>query len=244
MVNGLVFGKELPIGGHARCKITPEIMGWERDPSVAGVRTMDSAGELVWGFRPRTGDLANWSDDSLMAAVVARDPAALAVLYDRYSPLVYTTCLKVLGEPAVAEDVTQDVFLRLWQRPESFIPARGRFVTWLLSITRNRAVDEIRSRNRRRRRELSEPETLPVAPATTARDSDPASFAELREEQDSVRHALAQLPPEQRRVLELAFFGGYTHQEIAAFLREPLGTVKTRIRLGMQKLRTALAGLQ
>lgn len=244
MVNRPAFGKELPICAHTRCKITADIMGWERDPSAAGVRTFGSAGELTWGARPAAGDLANWSDDSLMASVVARDPAALSVLYDRYSPLVYTTCLKVLGEPALAEDVTQDVFLRLWQRPESFIPARGRFVTWLLSITRNRAVDEIRSRNRRRRRELSEPETAPVAPTAIARDSDPASFAELREEQDSVRNALAQLPPEQRRVLELAFFGGYTHQEIAAHLHEPLGTVKTRIRLGMQKLRAALAGLQ
>ncbi len=219
-------------------------MGWERDPSAPGVRTYGSAGELTWGARPAAGDLAEWSDDSLMAAVVARDPDAFGVLYDRYSPLVYTTCLRVVGEPAVAEDLVQEIFVRLWQRPEAFIPARGRFVTWLLSITRNRAVDEARSRNRRRKRELPEPEDAPFAPAATARVDDPVSLAELREEQVAVRRALAQLPPEQRQVLELAFFGGYTHQEIAARLREPLGTVKTRIRLGMQKLRAALERLR
>jgi RNA polymerase sigma-70 factor (ECF subfamily) len=179
-----------------------------------------------------------------MAAVVARDPDAFGVLYDRYAPLVYTTCLRVVGEPAMAEDLVQDIFVRLWQRPEAFIPARGRFVTWLLSITRNRAVDEVRSRNRRRMRELPEPKDAPFAPVATARADDPVSLAELREEQVAVRQALAQLPPEQRRVLELAFFGGYTHQEIATRLREPLGTVKTRIRLGMQKLRASLERLR
>lgn len=224
--------------------MAPAAMGWEADPSGPGARTVGSVGELVWGVAPPAGDLAEWSDDSLMAAVVARDRAAFGVLYDRYAPLVYTTSLRVVGEPAVAEDIVQDIFVRLWQRPESFVPARGRFVTWLLSITRNRAVDEVRSRNRRRKREVVEPDGAPFAPLDLVRSDDPVSVAELRDAQRAVRNALAQLPPEQRRVLELAFFGGYTHQEIAARLREPLGTVKTRIRLGMQKLRASLEGLR
>ncbi len=190
--------------------------------------------------QPEAHDLARWSDDSLMAAVVARDVAAFSALYDRYAGLVYSTALRVLRDPQLAEDTAQEIFVRLWQRPEAFIPARGRFATWLLSITRNRAVDEVRARGRRRRRELEQGEERSLPLPAPEDDADPTRLAELHEEQRAVRAALAALPPEQRRVLELAYFGGLTHQEIAALLREPLGTVKTRIRLGMQKLRAAL----
>lgn len=217
-------------------------MGWDRNPRASRARTFDEAVALPLGQR-EAHDLAHWSDDSLMAAVVARDVAAFSALYDRYAGLVYTTALRVLRDPQLAEDTAQEIFVRLWQRPEAFIPARGRFATWLLSITRNRAVDEVRARGRRRRREVEEREEQPL-PLSAPEEVDPIHLAEVREEQRAVRAALATLPPEQRRVLELAYFGGLTHQEISAALREPLGTVKTRIRLGMQKLRAALERYQ
>jgi RNA polymerase sigma-70 factor (ECF subfamily) len=135
--------------------------------------------------------------------------------------------------------MVQETFLRLWRKPESYLPQRGRFATWLTSVTRNRAVDEIRSRHRRFRHEVPSPEEsereLPAP-----EDHDPSLTAELYEQRRIILRALADLPPEQREVIQLAYFGGLTQQEIAKQLSQPLGTVKTRIRLGMQKLRAAL----
>jgi RNA polymerase sigma-70 factor (ECF subfamily) len=177
-----------------------------------------------------------------MVAVASRDELAFSVIYDRYIDLVYSTSLRVLADPQLAEDAAQDVFVRLWRRPETFIAERGRFLSWLMSVTRNRAVDELRARGRRRKREgipSSETEdAMNLVPASEGEG--PGAYAELHEEQVLVRKALTQLPPEQRRALELAYFGGLTQLEIAATLHEPLGTIKTRIRLGMQKLRRAL----
>ncbi len=178
-----------------------------------------------------------------MLAVSGGDQCAFAVLYDRYADLVYSASLRVLGDTQLAEDTTQDVFVRLWRRPEAFIADRGRFMSWLMSVTRNRAVDELRSRGRRRKREVAaggatdDDRPLQV-PANS--DDDPLGAAQLHEQQTLVRKALADLPAEQKVALELAYFGGLTQQEISALLHEPLGTVKTRIRLGMQKLRRSL----
>ncbi len=177
-----------------------------------------------------------------MLAVVARDEHAFAVLYDRYIDLVYSASLRVLGDAGLAEDTSQDVMVRLWRRPETFIAERGRFLSWLMSVTRNRAVDELRARGRRRRREggpLGEPDEA-AEPLFASDPVDPQWSAELHEDQAAVRRALAALPGDQRLALELAYFGGLTQQEIATHLHEPLGTVKTRIRLGMQKLRRSL----
>ncbi|MGE5596121.1 MAG: sigma-70 family RNA polymerase sigma factor [Hyphomicrobiales bacterium] len=177
-----------------------------------------------------------------MLAVTARDDLAFAVLYDRYSDLVYSASVRVLGDSQMAEDATQEIFVRLWRRPEAFMPERGRFLSWLMSVVRNRAVDELRARGRRRKREGdpgSEPQEAALS-LTAADADDPVHEAQLHEEQILVRHALAELPAEQKLALELAYFGGLTQQEIALALHEPLGTVKTRIRLGMQKLRRAL----
>ncbi len=198
----------------------------------------------------RSGDMAprraDWSDETLMSAIAAHDDIAFGILYDRYADLVYAAALRVVGDPQLAEDATQDVFVRIWRRPERFIADRGRFLGWVMSVTRNRAVDECRARRRRLRREGSSLE--PPAEASeanvesifAANPEDPQRTAQLHEDQARVRVALVDLPEDQRRVLELAYFGGLTQQEIAAGLHEPLGTVKTRIRLGMQKLRRAL----
>lgn len=180
------------------------------------------------------------SDEELAARLYQCDVAAFSLLYGRYADLVFSTCRRIVGDVQLAEDVTQEVFLRLWRHPERFVAARGRFVTWLLSVARNRAVDEIRSRGRRQRRQAFPREGGYDSPSTHPAD-DPLAMAQLEDERRLVRGALNALPEEQRQAIELAYFGGLTQQEIASHLGLPLGTVKTRIRLGMQKLRAALA---
>lgn len=178
------------------------------------------------------------NDEELMQRLAYRDLRAFEALYNRYGDLVYSTCLRVVRDAQLAEDILQEVFLRLWRKPESYVAQRGRFPTWLLSVTRNRSVDEIRSRVRRQRHENSPQRQERDLPAS--QDQDPALSAQLADQQRLIRAALAELPEEQRLAIELAYFGGLTQQEIAVKLGQPLGTVKTRIRLGMQKLRTAL----
>ncbi|MCL4231756.1 MAG: sigma-70 family RNA polymerase sigma factor [Dehalococcoidia bacterium] len=177
-----------------------------------------------------------------MTAIATRDELAFVVLYDRYAGLVYSTSLRVLADTGLAEDTAQDVFIRLWRRPQAFIAERGRFITWLVSVTRNRAVDELRARGRRQRREVPSIETgdPPQWNQLAATGDDPLAAAQVREICVRVRAALCDLPAGQKRALELAYFGGLTQQEIAARTGEPLGTIKTRIRLGMRKLRRAL----
>ena len=174
-----------------------------------------------------------------MTRLAMRDIRAFEALYDRYGTLVYSTALRVVGDVQLAEDIAQEVFLRIWRRPDHYVPERGRFVTWLLSVARNGAVDQIRTRGRRRRHETAGEEVERELPADEGQD--PALMAQLADERQKVRRALASLPLEQRRVIEMAYYGGYTQQEIAEMLSQPLGTVKTRIRLGMQKLRATLA---
>jgi RNA polymerase sigma-70 factor (ECF subfamily) len=183
-------------------------------------------------------DYPDLPDEQLMARLATRDIKAFEALYDRYGTLVYSTALRVVGDIQFAEDIAQEVFLRIWRRPDHYVPQRGRFVTWLLSVARNGAVDQIRTRGRRRRHETADEESARNLPADEGRD--PALMAQLSDERQKVRRALTSLPLEQKRVIEMAYYGGYTQQEIAELLSQPLGTVKTRIRLGMQKLRVAL----
>jgi RNA polymerase sigma-70 factor (ECF subfamily) len=187
-------------------------------------------------------DYAGLRDEELMDRLCSRDLAAFGALYDRYGDLVYSVSLRVVADPHVAEDVTQDVFLRVWRRPEQFDLQRGKFVTWLLSVARNRSIDERRSQGRRLRREAlpaAADEVEDVLPSNDERD-DPALATVLADERRAVRKALEVLPAEQKLAIQLAYFGGLTQQEIADRLSTPLGTVKTRIRLGMQKMRVVL----
>lgn len=185
-------------------------------------------------------DYKQLRDEELMQRLLHKDKRAFEAIFDRYGDLVYSTSLRVLRDAHLAQDVSQEIFVRLWRKPESYVAERGRFLTWLISVTRNRAVDEIRSRGRRLRHETASPEEQEwEIPA--GEGNDPALNAQLAEQARTVRAALAELPPEQRQVIELAYFGGLTQQEISDRLDQPLGTVKTRIRLGMQKLRAALA---
>ncbi len=175
-----------------------------------------------------------------MHRLTYRDLQAFRALYNRYGNLVYSTVLRVVRDGQIAEDMVQEIFLRVWRKPDSYVPQRGRFVTWLTSVTRNRAVDEVRARGRRQRHETYSPEEQERELPAPERN-DPALTAELSDQRRLILLALSGIPAEQRQIIELAYFGGLTQQEIADRLSQPLGTVKTRIRLGMQKLRAALA---
>ena len=189
----------------------------------------------------RALDYTSAGDDRLVLALRDRDVRALEALYDRYGDYVYSVSLRVVGDVQVAEDIAQEVFLRLWRRPDLFDAGRGRFVTWLLSVARNKAIDERRSRGRRFRHENPpgsgslDSEDMPAAAA-----ADPVDSALLADDRIIIQRALALLPNDQRTAIQLAYFGGYTQQEIADGLKQPLGTIKTRIRLGLQKLRLVL----
>ena len=179
-------------------------------------------------------------DQALMERLTYRDLTAFRTLYNRYSSLVYSASLRVLRDAGLAEDMVQEIFLRIWRKPESYVATRGKFATWLTSVTRNRAVDAIQSRNRRYRHETASPEEQEWDVPGDERD-DPALTAEMSDQRRMILAALSGLPAEQRRVIQLAYFGGLTQQEISDKLDQPLGTVKTRIRLGMQKLKAALS---
>ena len=185
-------------------------------------------------------DYTGLRDDELMDRLGERDIGAFEALYDRYGDLVYSVALRVVGDTYVAEDIAQDVFLRVWRRPEQFDLERGKFVTWLMSVTRNRSIDERRSRGRRLRHEaMPADDEEDVLPSRNERD-DPALATVLADDRAAVREAMEFLPAEQKLAIQLAYFSGLTQQEIANKLGHPLGTVKTRIRLGMQKMRGAL----
>lgn len=179
------------------------------------------------------------SDEQLVEAVARGDRHAFETLYDRYSAAVFGLALRTLREREAAEEAVQEVFWRVWQRAKSF--ERGRsFAPWLFGITHNYCIDELR-RRRARPQPVYEDDEHPVL-SSIADSADVADAALDSEQRRIVIGALQQLPVEQRQALELAYFGGLTQQEIAARLGNPLGTIKTRMRLGLQKLRTILQG--
>ena len=170
-------------------------------------------------------------DAALIARMRAGDQSAMADLYDRYSGVVYGVALRVLGNTTAAEDVVQEIFLQLWRNPRAFDAERGRLAPWLAVIARNRAIDHLRKRPRE--------DDIDELPISTGVDLESDSAQKLAIEK--VRAALAQLPPDQCKALEMAYFQGMTHTEIAGKTGEPLGTVKTRIRTGLLALRKAFS---
>jgi RNA polymerase sigma-70 factor, ECF subfamily len=180
-------------------------------------------------------DPANLSDVQLLHAIAARDDAALARLYDRYRLILFGLLLRILNSREEAEDVLQEVFLQIWRRAGDFDEARGQAFTWMVTLARSRAIDRLRAINARRRLAASATDEI------TERVSDSAVDAVESEQRKIVSGALAQIPDEQRRTLILAYFEGLTQSEIATRLGAPLGTVKTRMRSGMTKLRELLA---
>lgn len=174
------------------------------------------------------------ADDAvLLQRVAAGDSDALLSLHQRYVNLVYSMALRILGDPHLAEEVTQDVFLKLWQKSQRYDPRRGSFSTWLLSVTRFAAIDRLRREGRRPTTSLQ----IGERSATTVPNWARQTGWETWEERRDLRLLLDQLPTEQRELIELAYFGGMTHRDLAEHLNLPLGTVKSRLRLGLQKLR-------
>ncbi len=172
-----------------------------------------------------------------MDAIAARDAEALSALYDRHAPGVMGVCLRILRDRADAEEVTGDVFIEIWNRAERFDPTRGHPVAYLLSLARSRAIDRRRGSVRREQIFTAPDDSEPRSPADTFQS---ASIAQMR---GHLEHALADLQSGQRQALELAYFNGMSHTEVAARLGEPLGTVKTRIRQGLLRLRERLAAV-
>jgi len=171
----------------------------------------------------------------LLQRVAARETEALAEFYDQTAGSLFSVAVRILGDRAEAEEIIQDVFVQIWEKAAIFDSLLGTAFHWAVSITRHRAIDRLRSRQRRARllQDLGQltVETSPAAHASESLGTDEA---------DLVRSALAGLPADQRQAIELAFFGGMTHLEIAEALHEPLGTIKARIRRGLMKLRDSL----
>ena len=176
-----------------------------------------------------------------MARLARGDEAALEPLYDRYGKLIYSLAMRVVRDTAAAEEVVQEVFVRLWRSAASFDPARGHVHAWLMRITHNLALNEVRRRQSRPVTAASDDwETSSATLVDQDAARDPARMATLNERAALVRAALLELPPAQRQAIELAFFGGLSQAEVAAATGDPLGTVKSRIRVGMQRLRESL----
>ncbi len=182
-------------------------------------------------------------DSGLMARMVAGDEAALAALYDALGGHAFSLARALLGDPAEAEEAVADAFLQVWTTADTFDTSRASVIAWVTMIVRSRALDRLRSRKRREGTVAKSAsfDLEGLAAPTGNPGEGPERLAEQSELRARVAAELARLPDTQRRVLELAFFGGLSHSEIAAELGEPLGTVKTRIRAGMEKLRVALA---
>src|SRR5919112_1698888 len=172
------------------------------------------------------------ADEDLISLVEAADAEAFATLYDRHIRAAFSLAHRMMGERQASEDLAQDAFLKVWRGASSYRAERGSVRTWILSIVHNRGIDQIRSQaSRRRAQEKIE--------ASAPRSQPSEAFAETwrNSQRDQVREAMNTLPPEQLKILELAYFSGYTHVEISELLRLPLGTVKGRMRLGLKKIR-------
>ena len=181
---------------------------------------------------------ATFDDDGLIRLIAHADAGALDALYDRYNRLVFGLALNTVGDRSTAEEITQDVFVRVWERAGQYRVEQAKVSTWLTSIARHRAIDMLRRRGSRAESHSVAWDDL--SPGAEPSVGGPDEETQLNLERRRVRTALAALPDEQKQVLALAYFRGYTQTEIAASLGQPLGTVKTRMRLGMQKLRIIL----
>jgi len=189
---------------------------------------------------PGDTGLHRLADEDLIQLSSRGDAAAFQVVYERHTDAAYSLAYRMCGRRGLAEDVTQDAFLALWRSGQRYDPGRGSVRTWVLGIVHNRAIDALRRSLVHDRRRASDEGLEERFEARERTDVEAAR----REEAASVRAALDQLPAEQCKVIELAYFGGFTHSEIAELLDAPVGTIKGRMRLGLEKLRGSLGGLQ
>jgi RNA polymerase sigma-70 factor, ECF subfamily len=178
------------------------------------------------------------ADEELMPLVGGKDPEAFEVLYDRHGGAAYSLAYRIVGDRAAAEEVTQEAFISVWRSGARFDAARGSVRSWLLSVVRNRAIDFLRSRaGKAPKLDFDDESALEQRPAEERTEEE----ALRRETAAELRGALGKLPGEQSKVIELAYFGGFSHSEIAQILSLPMGTVKGRMRLGLEKIRGELA---
>jgi RNA polymerase sigma-70 factor, ECF subfamily len=184
-------------------------------------------------------ELRRLADEDLMPLVSRKDARAFEVFYDRHGGAAYSLAQRIVGDPVTAEDVTQEAFLSIWRSEAGYDRTRGSVRAWALGIVRNRAIDALRREaSRAPRLDYDDDAVLETRPAPERTEAE----ALRRETARNLRGALDELPNEQSKVIELAYFGGFTHSEIAEMLGMPLGTVKGRMRLGLEKIRAQLAG--
>lgn len=183
-----------------------------------------------------TDDMTDQDHDAaILRNIVKRDPRGIEMLYDRYGGIAFALAYRLLGERGLAEDVVQEAFLSIWRQGATYDPRRGAVRSWLMTIVHHRTIDQLRTIRAKRSADTVIDDAMPLA----ARED---TWAEVSQglEQERVRAAMAALPPEQRQVVDLAYFGGLTHAEIASQVGIPLGTVKGRMRLALEKLRDLL----
>jgi RNA polymerase sigma-70 factor, ECF subfamily len=188
------------------------------------------------GWRVRIDDVRTLADEELMELVQDGEVRAFEVIFDRHASAAFSLAYRMCGRPAMAEDIVQESFVSLWRSSAAYDAARGSVRTWVLSVVRNRAIDAFRREAAKATSDLDEQRVADRLPAPELTDRE----VERRDDARQVRDALKGLPADQRQVIELAFFGGFSHSQIAEMLKLPAGTVKGRMRLGLSKMRFAL----
>jgi RNA polymerase sigma-70 factor (ECF subfamily) len=189
---------------------------------------------------PETPDLRALADEDLMQLMRRGDPRAFEAVYDRHSGAAFSLAYRMVGRGNVAEDVVQEAFLSIWRSGARYERARGSVRTWVLGIVHHRAIDQLRRSSVHDKRRASDEGLDERLESGERTDVEVAR----RDEAQAIRSAMESLPPEQSHVIELAYFGGFTHTEIAGILETPVGTVKGRMRLGLEKLRSSLRRLE
>ncbi|QHW32003.1 RNA polymerase sigma factor [Paenibacillus rhizovicinus] len=179
----------------------------------------------------------NQTDLELLTGILNRDPEALKLIYERYERSIYTFSYRIVKDAMLAEEIVQELFMRIWHAAERYDPAQGQLASWMFTVTRNIAIDALRRRQTRTSQQVTEAEKLNRKPDP---ESDTESLAAANIVGEQVRSAIKQLSGEQQEVMELIYFNGYTQQEVSAKCDIPLGTVKSRVRLAMKALRTQL----
>ena len=229
------------MGGDRSCEGFPGRCRLMLVNRLSGVSSRTGASLYRWPMPSAAPDVAARGDSDLVRRMSGGDESAVGRLYDRYGPVLYGIAFRIVGQRADAEEIVAEVFAQAWREAARFESARGSVAAWLTMIARSRALDLVRARGRRERvTETAARERPDEAPAMGTWRGNPQETVEETERRRHVEAALQELSPPQREVIELAFYEGLSQSEIAERLREPLGTVKTRVRLGMQKLRDAL----